>query len=67
MYLIPVTQFLNDVPTSDVSKSVTSLNQFPVWPIFFPSVLAEIDRGWCWCSQNRIPGWPADADDLDAT
>ena len=24
MYLIPVTQFLNDVPTSDVSKSVTS-------------------------------------------
>ena len=25
MYLIPVTQFLNDVPTSDVSKSVTSL------------------------------------------
>ena len=25
MYLIPVTQFLNDVPTSDVSKSVTSV------------------------------------------
>ena len=24
MYLIPVTHFLDDVPTSDVSKSVTS-------------------------------------------
>ena len=29
MYLIPVTQFLNDVPTSDVSKSVTSLTIYP--------------------------------------
>ena len=27
MYLIPVTQFLNDVPTSDVSKSVTSYSE----------------------------------------
>ena len=29
MYLIPVTQFLNDVPTSDVSKSVTSPKSVP--------------------------------------
>ena len=31
MYLIPVTQFLNDVPTSGVSKSVTSLRLYYTW------------------------------------
>ena len=37
MYLIPVTQFLNDVPTSDVSKSVTSFH-----PLGHPNLYKEI-------------------------
>ena len=35
MYLIPVTHFLDDVPTSDVSKSVTSYIDAVLRPLTF--------------------------------